>query len=53
MQQDVGEKDFDEFIKFNYLNDRLDVFLGKYFLERKICGVCVVNFHSFPWSEFH
>ena len=31
MQKIFFEKHFDEFIKFDYLNDRFDVFLGKYF----------------------
>ena len=31
IQKVVCEKHFDEFIKFDYLKDRLNVFLGKYF----------------------
>ena len=51
MQQVFCKKHFDEFIKFDYLNDRFDVFLGKYFLERKICRACVRQVSFFPMSR--
>ena len=51
IQKVVCEKHFDEFIKFDYLNNKLDVFLGKYFLERKICGMCVSQFFFFPMGR--
>ena len=35
MQKVVCEKHFDEFIKFDYLNNRLHVFLGKYFCGKE------------------
>ena len=35
MQKVVCEKHFDEFIRFDYLYDGLDVFLRKYFSEKE------------------
>ena len=41
MQKVLCEKHFGQFIKFDYLNDRLDVFLGKYFFSRGRSVACV------------
>ena len=41
MQKVLCEKHFDQFIKFDYLNDRWDVFLGKYFFLRGRPVACV------------
>ena len=52
MEKVVCEKHFDEFIKFDYLKDRLDIFQGKIFFWKGRFVACV-NFHSFPWAEFY
>ena len=49
------EKHFDKFIKFDYLNDRLDVFLGKYFSGKedlwRVCKSIFVLSHGQSFIE--
>ena len=55
MQKVVSEKYFDEFIKFDYTNDRLDDFLGKYFSEKndlwRVCKAVFILSHGQSFVE--
>ena len=43
---------FNEMVKFDYLNDRWDVFLGEYFSGKEdLCCVCVSQFSFFPMGR--